>query len=57
MLTLRQGDAKCLRIGGLTADDLPAPTLARVGRSLGDLAVDRDPRSALGEISEAPPNR
>jgi CBS domain-containing protein len=25
--------------------------------SLGDLAVDRDPRSALGEISEAPPNR
>lgn len=24
--------------------------------SLGDLAVDRDPQSVLGEISEAPPN-
>jgi hypothetical protein len=24
--------------------------------SLGDLAVERDPDSALGEISEAPPN-
>lgn len=25
--------------------------------SIGDLAVERDPRSALGEISAAPPNR
>jgi CBS domain-containing protein len=24
--------------------------------SLGDLALDRDPNSVLGEISEAPPN-
>ena len=25
--------------------------------SLGDLAIDRDPQSALGNISQAPPNR
>jgi hypothetical protein len=25
--------------------------------SLGDLAVERDPESALGDISAAPPNR
>jgi CBS domain-containing protein len=25
--------------------------------SLGDLAAERDPRSLLGEISNAPPNR